>query len=494
MMNKIKEYKMYINGDWIDAENNKTFKTLNPENNEPWAIVPEASAKDVDKAVKAAQTAFEGNWSKLFPKERANYLKEIADQLRKNAENLGKIETIDTGKLFKETKNQANYIAEYYDYYAGLADKVEGTVLPIDKPDMQVITTRVPIGVVAAIIPWNSQMLLTAVKLAPALAMGNTVVIKSSELAPATLFEFAKLIEKTGMPKGVVNVLSGFGEPCGKALTSHNLVERVAFTGGPETARHIIKNSAENLSQVSLELGGKSPVAVFEDADQENALNGITAGIFGASGQSCIAGSRLYIQNNIYDGFLEKLIKRANKIKLGSPMKPDTQMGPLSSLKQLEIIEKNIKLTLDQGGKLRCGGKRHPLSNKGYYFPATIIECENHNLPTAENELFGPVLSVMKFKTEEEIINKMNDNQYGLSSGIYTKDINRGLRVSKAIRAGITFVNTYRLISPSAPFGGMKDSGYGKEAGIESIKDYTRIKTTWFNTSDKPMSDPFTMG
>ena len=494
MMNKIKEYKMYINGDWIDAENNKTFKTLNPENNEPWAIVPEASAKDVDKAVKAAQTAFEGNWSKLFPKERANYLKEIADQLRKNAENLGKIETIDTGKLFKETKNQANYIAEYYDYYAGLADKVEGTVLPIDKPDMQVITTRVPIGVVAAIIPWNSQMLLTAVKLAPALAMGNTVVIKSSELAPATLFEFAKLIEKTGIPKGVVNVLSGFGEPCGKALTSHNLVERVAFTGGPETARHIIKNSAENLSQVSLELGGKSPVAVFEDADQDNALNGITAGIFGASGQSCIAGSRLYIQNNIYDDFLGKLIRRAGKIKLGSPMKPDTQMGPLSSLKQLEIIEKNIKLTLDQGGKLRCGGKRHPFSNKGYYFPATIIECENHNLPTAENELFGPVLSVMKFKTEEEIINKMNDNQYGLSSGIYTKDINRGLRVSKAIRAGITFVNTYRLISPSAPFGGMKDSGYGKEAGIESIKDYTRIKTTWFNTSDKPMSDPFTMG
>ena len=337
-------------------------------------------------------------------------------------------------------------------------------------------------------------MLLTAVKLAPALAMGNTVVIKSSELAPATMFEFAKLIEKTGIPKGVVNVVSGFGEPCGKALTTHKNVERIAFTGGPETARHIIKNSAENLSQVSLELGGKSPVAVFEDADQENALNGITAGIFGASGQSCIAGSRLYLQKNIYNNFLDKLVNRAKKIKLGNPMDSDTQMGPLSSLKQLEIIEKNIKLTVDQGGKIKCGGKRYSLSNKGYYFPATIIECENHNLPTAENELFGPVLSVMKFETEEEVINKMNDNQYGLSSGVYTKDLGRGLRVSKAIRAGITFVNTYRLISPSAPFGGMKDSGYGKEAGIESIKDYTRIKTTWFNTSDKPMSDPFTMG
>jgi len=493
-MTKLKEYKMYINGSWVDAENKKTFKSLNPENNEPWALVPEASAKDVNKAVEAAQKAFEGKWPKLMARERANYLRAIANELRKNAETLGKIETTDTGKLFRETKTQANYIAEYYDYFAGLADKVEGTVLPIDKPNMQVITTREPIGVIAAIIPWNSQMLLTAVKLAPALAMGNTVVIKSSELAPATMFEFAKLIEKTGIPKGVVNVITGFGDPCGKTLTTHKDVERIAFTGGPETARHIIRNSAENLSQVSLELGGKSPVAVFEDADQENALNGITAGIFGASGQSCIAGSRLYLQKSIYENFLDKLVNRAKKIKLGNPMADDTQMGPLSSLKQLEIIEKNIKLTVDQGGKIKCGGKRHSLSNKGYYFPATIIECKNHSLPAAENELFGPILSVMKFENEEEVINKMNDNKYGLSSGVYTKDLARGLRVSKAIRAGITFVNTYRLISPSAPFGGMKDSGYGKEAGIESIKDYTRIKTTWFNTSDKPMSDPFTMG
>ena len=242
--------------------------------------------------------------------------------------------------------------------------------MPIDKPNMQVITTREPIGVVAAIIPWNSQMLLTAVKLAPALAIGNTVVIKSSELAPATMFEFAKLIEKTGIPKGVVNVVTGFGNPCGKALTTHKNVERIAFTGGPETARHIIRNSAENLSQVSLELGGKSPVAVFEDADQENALNGITAGIFGASGQSCIAGSRLYLQKSIYNNFLDKLVNRAKKIKLGNPMEPNTQMGPLNSLKQLEIIEKNIKLTVDQGGKIKCGGKRHNLSNKGYYFPS----------------------------------------------------------------------------------------------------------------------------
>ena len=493
-MSKIQDFKMYINGEWVNSSSGKKIESLNPENNEVWATVPEANEKDVDKAVQAAQNAFENNWSKLHPRERAKYLTLIAEQLRANAEHLGKIETIDTGKLYRETKTQANYIAEYYDYFAGLADKVEGTVVPIDKPDMQVTTTRIPIGVVAAIIPWNSQMLLTAVKLAPALAMGNTVVIKASELAPVTLLEFGKLIEKTGIPKGVINIITGLGEPCGKALTTHNLVERIAFTGGPETAKHIIKNSAENLSQVSLELGGKSPVVVFDDADQENALNGITAGIFGASGQSCIAGSRLYLQTKIYDEFLKKLIDKAEKIKLGSPMEEDAQMGPLNSFKQLENIEKNIKATIEQGGKIRCGGKRSSISNKGYFFPATIIECENHKLPVAENELFGPILSVMKFSNEEEVIEKMNDNKYGLSSGVYTSNFARGLRISKAIRAGIVFINTYRLISPMAPFGGIKDSGYGKEAGIESIKEYTRIKTTWYNSSDKPMSDPFTMG
>jgi acyl-CoA reductase-like NAD-dependent aldehyde dehydrogenase len=491
---KIKDFKMFIDGEWVASSSNKKIETLNPENNEVWATVPEANEEDVDKAVKAAQRAFENTWGNLYPTERGKYLRAIADQLRQNAEHLGRIETIDTGKLYRETKTQANYIAEYYDYFAGLADKVEGTVVPIDKPNMQVTTVRIPIGVVAAIIPWNSQMLLTAVKLAPALAMGNTVVIKASELAPVTLLEFAKLIQNAGIPKGVVNVITGLGEPCGRTLTTHNLVERIAFTGGPETAKHIIKNSAENLSQVSLELGGKSPVVVFDDADQENALNGITAGIFGASGQSCIAGSRLYLHTKIYDEFLNKLIEKAKKIKLGGPMNEETQMGPLNSFKQLENIEKNIKATVEQGGKIRCGGKRSEISDKGYYFPATIIECDNHNLPTAENELFGPILSVMKFSNEDEVINKMNDNKYGLSSGVYTSNFARGHRMSKAIRAGIVFINTYRLISPMAPFGGIKDSGYGKEAGIESIKDYTRIKTIWSNTSDKPMSDPFTMG
>ena len=386
-MSELKKYKMFINGEWVDSESKKTFETLNPENNKPWAIVPEANAKDVDKAVKSAQKAFEGEWPKLLPRERAKYLRAIGNKLRENAELLGKVETVDTGKLYRETYKQAHYIAEYYDYYAGLADKVEGTVLPIDKPNIQAITTRIPIGVIAAIVPWNSQMFLTATKLAPALAMGNTVVIKASELAPATMFEFAKLVEETGIPKGVVNVITGFGDPCGKALTSHNLVEKIAFTGGPETARHIIRNSAENLSEVSLELGGKSPVAVFNDAHKENAINGITAGIFGATGQSCIAGSRLYLQKEIYNEFIDKLAARAQKIKIGAPMDEDTEMGPLSNFKQLEVIEKNIKLTVEQGGKIKCGGKRHSFSNEGYYFPATIIECDNHNLPAAAGKL-----------------------------------------------------------------------------------------------------------
>ena len=487
----MKEYKLYINGEWKDSITRKTFTSVDPSTEEEWASFSEANVDDVNLAVKAAVEAFNGEWSKLFPSQRGQFLRKIGDQLKENAELLGTIETKDTGKMFKETKFQANYIAEYYYYYAGLVDKVEGTTLPIDKPDMQVFTTREPIGVVAAIVPWNSQMLLTAVKLAPALAMGNTLVIKASEVAPAPLFEFAKLIDKIGFPKGVINILSGFGEGCGRALTSHPKIDRIAFTGGVQTARHIVKNSAENLSQVSLELGGKSPVAVFKDAKIDNAINGITAGIFGASGQSCIAGSRLYLQKEIYDEFLEKISTRAKSIKIGPPMQENTQMGPLCTLQQLNNIEKKIKETLNEGGKLITGGERPKEFNQGWYYKPTIIECNNHNLPTAESELFGPVLSVMKFSEEEEVIKLMNENQYGLAAGIFTENNGIALRVSKAVRAGIVFVNTYRLISPVAPFGGFKNSGYGRESGMEVIREYSRIKTTWISTSKEAMGDPF---
>ena len=487
----MEKYQLYIDGKFQDSSSKKTFESLNPATEEPWALVPEAETEDVNKAVNAAYNAFHGEWSSFLPNERAKFLRAIGDQLKNNAELLGKIETRDTGKMYKETKFQASYIAEYYYYYAGLVDKIEGSTLPIDKPDMQVFTTREPIGVVAAIVPWNSQQLLTAIKLAPALAMGNTIVVKASEVAPTPLFEFAKLVNKIGLPRGVINVITGFADQCGKVLTTHPKVDRIAFTGGMHAAKHIVKNSAQNLSQVTLELGGKSPVAVFKDANIDNAINGVTASIFGASGQSCIAGSRLYLEDDIYNEFLDKISNKAEKIIIGSPMDDKTQMGPLCTLKQLTNIEEKVKATVQEGGKLITGGERPKEINQGWYYKPTIIACDHHNLPTAEHELFGPVLSVMKFSGEEEVINLMNDNSFGLASGVFTENSGKALRVSKAVRAGIVFVNNYRLISPVAPFGGFKNSGFGRESGMEVIRDYSRIKTTWINTSKQIMGDPF---
>ena len=487
----MEHYKLYINGKFIDSSSNKTFESINPATEEPWATIAEAQSQDVNNAVEAAHNAFHGEWSSFLPNKRGEFLRAIGDQLKQNAELLGTIETRDTGKMFKETKFQANYIAEFYYYYAGLADKIEGSTLPIDKPDMQVFTTREPVGVVAAVIPWNSQQLLSAIKLAPALAMGNTIIIKASETAPTPLLELAKLIDKVGLPKGVVNIITGFADQCSKVLTSHNKINRIAFTGGMHTAKHIVRNSAENLSQVTLELGGKSPVAVFNDAKIDNALNGVTASIFGASGQSCIAGSRLYLQKGIYNEFLDKISTKAKNIKIGPPMNEDTQMGPLATLNQLNNIQEKIDQTIQQGGKLITGGERPKELNQGWYYKPTIIECDHHNLPAAENELFGPVLSVMKFSDEEEVIKLMNDNSYGLAAGVFTENNGVALRVSKAVRAGIVFVNTYRLISPIAPFGGFKNSGFGRESGMETIKDYSNLKTTWINTSKNPMGDPF---
>ena len=487
----MEHYKLYINGKFTESSSKKTFQTIDPSTEQPWATIAEANKEDVNSAVEAAYNAFQGEWSSTLPTQRGQFLRAIGDQLKENAELLGTIETRDTGKMFKETKFQANYIAEFYYYYAGLVDKIEGSTLPIDKPDMQVFTTREPVGVVAAVIPWNSQQLLSAIKLAPALAMGNTIIIKASEAAPTPLLELAKLIDKVGLPKGVVNIITGFAEECSKVLTSHQKINRIAFTGGMHTAKHIVRNSAENLSQVTLELGGKSPVAVFNDAKIDNALNGVTASIFGASGQSCIAGSRLYLQEGIYDDFLNKISTKAKQIKIGPPMNEETQMGPLATLNQLNNIQEKIDQTIQQGGRLITGGEKPKEINQGWYYKPTIIECDHHNFPVAENELFGPVLSVMKFSNEEDVIKLMNDNSYGLAAGVFTENNGVAHRVSKAVKAGIVFVNTYRLISPIAPFGGFKNSGFGRESGMETMKDYSNLKTTWINTSKNPMGDPF---
>ena len=487
----MQKYKNYINGVFVESHSGSSFKSVDPSTEKEFAEICAAEEFEVNLAVESAHNAFNEKWSKVLPYQRAKYLRSIGDQLKNKAELLGTIETKDTGKLFKETKFQANYIAEYYYYYAGLVDKIEGSTLPIDKEDMHVFTSRVPLGVVAAIIPWNSQMFLTAVKLAPALAMGNTIVIKASEIAPTPLLEFAKIIDKVGLPDGVVNIITGYADTCSKILTSHPKINKIAFTGGVETAKHIVKNSAENLSQLSLELGGKSPVVVFKDARKDNAINGIMASIFGATGQSCIAGSRLYLQEDIYQDYLDELKKRTEAIKIGDPLSATTQLGPLATLKQLKNIQEKIQQTIEQGGKIITGGKKVSSFKNGYYFEPTIIECDNHNLPVAENELFGPVLSVMKFKNEDQAIQLMNDNSFGLAAGIFTENNGIAMRVSKAVQAGIIFVNTYRLISPVAPFGGFKNSGYGRESGLEVMKDYSNIKTTWISTSTEPLSDPF---
>ncbi|MDC0624042.1 aldehyde dehydrogenase [Alphaproteobacteria bacterium] len=487
----MQKFKNYINGTFVESQSGNSFKTIDPSTEKEFAEICAAEEFEVNFAVESAHNAFIGEWSKILPYQRAKYLRSIGDQLRDKAELLGTVETKDTGKLFKETKFQANYIAEYYYYYAGLVDKIEGSTLPIDKEDMHVFTSRVPLGVVAAIIPWNSQMFLTAVKLAPALAMGNTIIIKASEIAPTPLLEFAKIIDKAGLPAGVVNIITGYADTCSKILTSHPKINKIAFTGGVDTAKHIVKNSAENLAQLSLELGGKSPVVVFKDARKDNAINGIMASIFGATGQSCIAGSRLYLQEDIYQDYLDELKKRTEAIKIGDPLSTTTQLGPLATLKQLKNIQEKIQQTIDQGGKIITGGKKVSSLKNGYYFEPTIIECDNHNLPVAENELFGPVLSVMKFKNEDQAIELMNDNSFGLAAGIFTENNGIAMRVSKAVQAGIVFVNTYRLISPVAPFGGFKNSGYGRESGLEAMKDYSNIKTTWISTSTEPLSDPF---
>jgi acyl-CoA reductase-like NAD-dependent aldehyde dehydrogenase len=486
----LKKYQMYIDGEFVDAENNQSFESLNPENNKPWAIVPEASKKDIDRCIQSAKLAFH-TWSKTSVAERAKYLRAIGDKMFEQAEILGKTESIDSGKLLKETKFQSEYMKEYFYYYADLAESMKNeTLIPnIDKPDMEVVEIKEPIGVIACVIPWNSQMFLMATKVAPALAAGNTVVIKSSELAPVPLVEFAKLVDDVQLPKGVINVISG-GAEVGRVLTSHKDIGKILFTGGTATASHVIKNSAENYASLTLELGGKSPVIVFNDADTENALNNITTAIFSGNGCSCIAGSVLVLQDTIYDSFLGQLTERASNIKLGSPLNDESQMGPLNNDKQIEFIEKNINQSVEQGAKIIYGGKRAPEFSEGCFFLPTIIECPDRSISSANTELFGPILSVIKFKTEDEAMQIANDNVYGLSSGVFSEDPEKCDRVSKAIDAGICFKNCYRFISYAASFGGRKNSGYGRESGADAIADMQIKKTIWTSNS-RVTVDPF---
>lgn len=490
----MKHYQMYINGEWCDAADGATLESVNPATGEVWATAAVAGEAEVERAVTAASAALTaGPWAEMNATQRGKLLRRLGDLIGENAQKLGEIETVDSGKLAKETRAQTGYVADYYYYYAGLADKIQGATLPIDKPSMHVYTKRVPIGVVAAVVPWNAQMFLTATKLGPALAAGNTVVLKASEAAPAPMFEFARIVEQAGFPQGVINVITGYGEPCGRLLTSHPDVARVAFTGGPETARHIVRNTAENFAVVSLELGGKSPILVFEDADIEGAVNGIIAGNFGATGQSCVAGSRVFIQSSIRDQILDKLVERAQQICIGDPLAEETQVGPLCTQAQLDHITESVKDAVGEGAKLLYGGKPPAGFDTGWYYTPTILDCPHQDIRTVREEMFGPVLSALSFDTEEEAIEMANQSDFGLGSGVFTSDVARAIRVSDAIRSGIVWVNTYRVISPIAPFGGFKQSGPGRESGIDTIYDYTRTKTVWINTSSEPMANPFVM-
>jgi (Z)-2-((N-methylformamido)methylene)-5-hydroxybutyrolactone dehydrogenase len=491
---KLKSYKMYINGEWVESSGGEYFPSFNPAIGKPWCYVAKGTADDVDRAVKAAHHAFNhSDWSEMTFTERGRLVRKLGDLIAGRVEELAVFETLDNGKLIREMRGQLKYLPEFFYYYAGLADKIHGETLPIDKRDMFVFTTREPLGVVAAITPWNSPLYLTTLKLAPALVAGNTIVIKPSEMTSASLLELVKLVEEAGFPPGVVNVVTGFGMPVGDSLSKHPLVRRVAFTGGTESARHVVRNSAENFAKVTLELGGKSPNIVFDDADPDNAAMGIIAGIFGASGQSCVAGSRAFIHVDIYEQVMQRLVDRVSRIKLGDPLHDETEMGPLATEEQLNRVENYVAIGVSEGGKIVFGGKKPAHMNEGWYFEPTIFEHSNHNSRITREEIFGPVLSVIPFRNEEEVIQLANCTDYGLAAGIWTKDVGKAHRVAKAVRAGIVWVNTYRSVSPIAPIGGSGLSGYGRESGYEAIHEYTQSKVVWINTSSEPIPDPFIM-
>jgi acyl-CoA reductase-like NAD-dependent aldehyde dehydrogenase len=487
----MEKFQLYINGAFVDGAGQ--FDSLDPATGTAWAQMPEARETDVNSAVEAAHAAFlSPKWAALTATARGKLLYRLADLVQAEAPRLAALETRDTGKIIRETSAQIAYVADYYRYYAGLADKIEGAHLPIDKPDMEVWTRREAVGVVAAIVPWNSQLFLSAVKLGPALAAGCTVVLKASEDGPAPLLEFAKLVHEAGFPAGVVNIITGFGPQCGAVLTRHPKVAHIAFTGGPETARHVVRGSAENLAKTSLELGGKSPFIVFEDADLDSAANAQISGIFAATGQSCVAGSRLLVQRAVKDRLLAILKTKAEAIRIAAPDEMTTEVGPLCTARQRDGIVAALAASVTVGAKVVTGGTCP--TGAGFYFPPTIMDCSDApDAACLRNEMFGPILSVVTFDTEEEALHLANDTQFGLASGVFTKSLTRAHRMIRGIRAGIVWVNTYRAVSPIAPFGGHGLSGHGREGGLAAALDYTTIKTVWLRTSDDPIPDPFVM-
>ena len=494
-MVELEKLQMYIGGRRCDAASGETFESLYPFTGKAWATVPRGGPEDVDRAVAAAKKALTtGDWPAMTPTQRGHMLCKLGDVLAANAERLGKLEVQDNGKLIAEMGLQTQYSAQWYYYFGGLADKIEGSVLPIDKPDTFTYTRSEPLGVVGMITPWNSPILLLTWKLAVALAAGNTVVVKPSEFTSASTLAFADLVAEAGFPEGVFNVITGYGAEAGEALVTHPDVAKIAFTGGSKSGTHVYERAAAGLKKVSLELGGKSPNIVFGDCNIENAVKGAISGIFAATGQTCIAGSRLLVQENIHDEFVDKLVDFAKTAQMGDPMSMDTQVGPVTTIPQYEKILGYMDVAKEDGAECVMGGTKavRPECGDGWFVEPTVYTGVNNKMRIAQEEVFGPVLSVIAFGDDEEAIDIANDVEFGLAAGIWTTDIRRAIEVPKRIQAGTVWVNTYRAVSFVAPFGGYKKSGLGRESGQAAIEDWMQTKAVWISTSTET-PNPFVL-
>jgi (Z)-2-((N-methylformamido)methylene)-5-hydroxybutyrolactone dehydrogenase len=482
------KYQIYIGGTWREPHSGAWLESFDPSTGAPWALVPRCDATDAAAAAEAAHTAFaSGAWPGLKPTARGALLRRLGDLCVENAAALSAIEVRDCGKRTAESLPQLRYLAEYFYYFGGLADKIEGAVIPVDRAHMFNYTRWEPYGVVAAITPWNSPLMLAAWKLAPALAAGNTVVLKPSEHASASTLELMHLIERAGFPPGVVNVVTGLGQEVGEALVTHPRVARISFTGSEVAGKRIAELATRDLKRVSLELGGKSPQVVFDDAELDDAVHGVLSGIFVSCGQSCVAGSRLLLHNAIYDRFLDRLTAAAKKVRIGAPSDPMTQIGPIANRPQYERILEHIANAREDGATCVLGGG--PSGRAGWFIEPTIFTDVRSNMRLAREEVFGPVLAVMRFGDDDEAVRIANDCAYGLAAGVWTSKIRRAFDMAERIAAGTVSVNTYRHVSALSPAGGYKQSGFGRENGVDAIKEFMQVKSVWIGLDKTP--NPF---